>query len=516
MGGISVTRRGNVWQYRFEGAKIDGKRQQYSKSGFPTKSAANKAGVIALAEYNQSGKTYTKAEISVADFLDMWITNYAEVNLADATVSAYQNIIKNHIKPRIGHYKLCSIDTQTLQDMINAIYVERGYSKAFLKNILKILKGSFSYARKISKLIPYNPAIDVELPHFEPEEKRLDVLSPDEIKAIFIRFRNSYYQYYALLVGYYTGLRVSEVYGLTWDCIDFDNKTLTVNKIVKKREQDCVQGGNHRGIKGHAHTKWYFGACKTSTSYRTIKISDYLVDELRKYKEWQEKNEEEYGDLYVKQYIKEEITKSKRKLLRIVSIDGSCGFEIPLQRVYPVMIKENGEYHGTDAMKYPSKICKYELGIDFRFHALRHTHATILVENNAPIKDVQERLGHSNIRTTMDTYVSNTDQMQLTSVDVFDKSARIEVSERNEHLYSIWHSMINRCASNGYYKRLGIKVCDEWKDDYQAFAEWAILNGYNDTLLLNRIDKDGDYSEENCVWSTLHDVKGNRKKRVQV
>ena len=84
------------------------------------------------------------------------------------------------------------------------------------------------------------------------------------------------------------------------------------------------------------------------------------------------------------------------------------------------MVKENGEFHGTDSMKYPSKVAKFELGIDFKFHSLRHTHATMLVDNDAPIKDVSERLGHSDIRTTMNTYVTNTSTMKTKSMNIFE------------------------------------------------------------------------------------------------
>lgn len=289
-----------------------------------------------------------------------------------------------------------------------------------------------------------------------------------------------------------------------------ENKILVVNKAAKKI--DGFNGNRKNGkcsdIRGSAHTKWYLGACKTSSSYRTIPISNYLVDELKRYKALQEKNEIEYGDLYIKHYLKEEKTKSSRKVYRIVSMDDSSGMKIPLPRAYLVMVKENGEFHGTDSMKYPSRIAKYELGIDFRFHALRHTHGTMLYENGAAVKDIQERLGHSTYAITMDTYVENTNPIRNATAQIIDDNITIEIDNTpiNQRLRGIWSSMINRCKTNKFYVRNQITTCDEWQN-YKAFETWATSNGYQDDLYLSRKNKDQNYSPENCSWETLHQVK---------
>ena len=99
------------WQYRFEAAKVDGKRNSISKAGFKTKKEAEIAGTKALAEYNNAGLKFEPTEISVSDYMDYWLKNYCAMNVADSTMTAYKNIVKNHIKPRIGHYKLKAITT---------------------------------------------------------------------------------------------------------------------------------------------------------------------------------------------------------------------------------------------------------------------------------------------------------------------------------------------------------------------------------------------------------------------
>ena len=417
------------WEYRFEGAKIDGKRKHISKAGFRTKKEAEVAGTKALAEYNNAGLKFEPSEVSVSDYFDYWLTNYCKMNVADSTMTAYTNIIKNHIKPRIGHYRLKAVNTLILQEMINDIYVNRAFSKTFMKNILKVLKGAFKYAKVTAKLIQSNPAEDVKLPNMSPdaEPEEIIILTKGNINTILDRFKNSPATYYGILTAYYTGLRVSEVYGLTWDCIDFENKKLTVNKIAKKIEKEgkVSEKGIKRGIRGKSTTKWYFGACKTKSSYRTIAIGDTLLNALKEYKAWQEKNEEEYAELYTKQYLKDEVTATNRKVQRLIPMQ-DMDFEIPMERTFPVFIKENGTFQGSDSIKYASKVINYELGIHFNFHALRHTHATMLIEANVPVKAVSDRLGHGNVRTTLETYVHVTDRMKNEAVDKFEAMGSLE------------------------------------------------------------------------------------------
>lgn len=417
------------WEYRFEAAKIDGKRKHISKAGFRTKKEAEVAGAKALAEYDNAGLKFEPTEISVADYLEYWLNNYCKMNVADSTMVAYTNIIKNHFIPRIGHYKLKAVSTLVLQEMINDIYVNRGFTKAFMKNILKVMKGSFKYAKVTAKLITYNPAEDVVLPNMasDSEAEEIIILTKDNVNAILDRFKDVPQTYYAMLTAYYTGFRVSEVYGLTWDCVDFENKKITINKIAKKIEKEgkTSDGGVIRGVRGKATTRWYFGTCKTASSYRTVDVGDTLLNALKEYKEWQEKNEEAYADLYTKHYLKSETTATNRKVQRIISMC-DMDFEIPLERTYPVFIKENGEYRGSDTVRYASKVINYELGIQFNFHALRHTHATMLIEAGVPVKAVSDRLGHGNVRTTLETYVHITDRMRNEAVDKFEEMGNLD------------------------------------------------------------------------------------------
>lgn len=513
MARIIITNRGNKkkpsWQYRFELASVNGKRKYASKSGFRTKEEAEKAGNIALAEYLRAGKHYEPSEMSVADYLDYWVNNYCVVNLADNTVSGYKNIIRNHLKPRIGQYMLKSIDVMTLQDMINDIYLQKGFTKSFLQNILKVCKGAFGYAAYTAKLIPYNIAEPVKLPKFEPQDQKVQILSKEQMEAILDRFKNSPYQFYPMLIGYYTGMRIGEVYGLTWDDIDLENWIIHVRQQCKVKDKDAMPG--RKPQKGEALNRWYLGSLKNNSSYRSIKIGKELQNALTAYKELQEKAEKEYGAFYVKHYLKEEkLDNGRTEYLIISQTDeaGSCSYP----RVKLVCVKESGEFRGTIPIKYVSKIVRTELGFeDFHFHMLRHTHATVLVSNTdeLQIKDISERLGHSSIKTTMDTYVANTDEMRIKSMEIFEKVGKLNVKYRNERLYEIWKSAKNRCNCTSFYSKRGIKFYEPWLD-YEVFEQWAMGNGYEDDLSLIRIDKSLDFCPDNCIWSNDNkNVKGS-------
>ena len=418
---INIRKRGKAFQYQFEIAPVGGKRKQITKSGFKTKKEAEEAGIRAYNEYNQTGHSVAPASMSYSDYLDYWMKTHCEVNLKYHTIEAYKSIVKNHVKPNIGFYRLSQITSATLQEFINKIYVEKSFSKNFLKNILKVLKTSFAYATDVVGFVKYNPAVKVKLPSYDiPDSDPVHIFTKEEVDMILNRFKKNSCVYYAFLTAYYTGLRVSEVFGLTWEDIDFEKKTLTVNKNILKKNQNG--GTKKRHISGNSTTVWYFGTCKTKSSYRTIEIGDTLVNALKEYKEEQEQYKEEYGNSYMKHYKKNVINPYNNKA-EIKILNAHAEIDVALPEVEFVFVKNNGVFEGTDSCKYPFKVIHYELGIPCRFHDFRDTHATRLIEAGADIKAVSKRLGHKNINITYDIYVRVTTKMKSDVVDKFEEYA---------------------------------------------------------------------------------------------
>ena len=106
MSNVTIQKRGKYYQYKFEVAKVDGKRKFINKSGFDTKEEAIKAGNIAFTEYLNMGLVFKEKEISFSDYLDYWYENYCEVNLKYNTRRTYKTIMDKYLKPELGKYRL--------------------------------------------------------------------------------------------------------------------------------------------------------------------------------------------------------------------------------------------------------------------------------------------------------------------------------------------------------------------------------------------------------------------------
>lgn len=401
MSELRLRKRGTLWQYSFEGARIDAKRQTISKSGFRTKTEASAAGTKAMNEYNHSGTAFTPSEISVSDYMDLWMESYCKVNCKPTTYSNYEKKIRLHIKPTIGKYHLASLSPEAIQKLINDKFNE-GYSRNTLAVLKGILTGSLAYAVQPLKYLQSSPAQYVDLPStraiaaVKTRSAPHVYLTPEQMEIIFKRFPEGTSSYLPLLLGYKCGLRLGEAFGLTWDCIDFEAKTLTVDKQLLWHERS-----KDTGAAGY----WYFSSPKYN-SVRTIEISADVVDVLKREKAHQDKAPALYEELYTHNYRDEHDHLNTK----------GEGEEVQL-----VMRRLDGTYIISRNMQYVSQVATHELGFaKFDYHSLRHTHATILAEKGASPKYVQHRLGHKNIQVTMQIYQHLTKKMSEEGAHLLD------------------------------------------------------------------------------------------------
>lgn len=398
MGQLRTRKRGKTWEWSFEGAKVDGKRQSISKGGYRTKAEAIEAGTQAKAEYDNAGRVFTPSEISLSDYLKYWLENYVKVECRPNTYTAYEGVIRIHLIPYIGKYRLSSMAPDILQEHLNKLYA-KGLSKNYLKDICGVLSGALRYAVHPLGYIKENPMQFVRLPRctHEKSDTNRHVITKEQFGEILQRFPQGTQYYILFMICYYTGLRIAECTGLTWSRIDLKENTITVDRILTKNNKI-----------------WYLSEPKTQSSNRTIKIGNALSNTLRIHRKWQLENRIRYGEYYKNYYIKSDRS--------IYGLDSNVKYQSVDDNLEFVCTQENGTLVNPDLSRYASRIVNYDLGIQFNFHSLRHTHATILIENGANIKDVQKRLGHAQLRTTMDTYVHDTDEMQNQSVDIFEKA----------------------------------------------------------------------------------------------
>ena len=157
---------------------------------------------------------------------------------------------------------------------------------------------------------------------------------------------------------------------------------------------------------------WHFKAPKYD-SFRTIKMGSTLEKALKDEMIRQKKNRLRFGSQYLRTYVLPD-----RSITQVRS-----DITVPYKEVMLLCAKETRELLTPESFKYCARVIHYELGnVLFHSHCLRHTHGTILAENGVNPRTVMERLGHKDIETTLQTYTFNTDVMQQTAVDVFEKS----------------------------------------------------------------------------------------------
>ena len=187
MGAVTTRKRGNKWQYCFEGAKVNGKRKQITKSGFSTKKEALEAGTKAKAEYDNLGVVFNASDISVYDYCTVYLENYVSLNCKESTKFKYSRMIHGHIQKDLGKYKLKSLTPAILQNWINQKI--KKYSRGHVKNISTLLSGMLDYAVYPMEFIKINPAKNIIIPK-EQNKKSIKTVSREDYEKILEHFKD--------------------------------------------------------------------------------------------------------------------------------------------------------------------------------------------------------------------------------------------------------------------------------------------------------------------------------------
>ena len=364
---MSIQKRNNTWQYTIELGIIDGKRKRITKSGFPTKKACESEYAIMLGKYKRTGNVKLPSDISFIDYLNIYIDEYVNNSCRESTIRTYMSRIEKVIVPYYGNYRLRDITSATVYEHLVELY-KKGYSKNYVYSVKSLLYNMFSFAIFPKELIDNNPVASINIKRLNFDNRSLPELNIEKLLRI-IDFMNqdlkrSFYVF-PLKMIYYTGLRKSELLGLTLDDIDMTNRVITVNK-----QKIYDSRGNS-----------FITAPKTQAGNRKIYFDDALYDILR---------------AQIRTYNELGLTHN------YICFKSDC----------TPITKYNMDVIGSTINR---NVC------DFTWHAVRHHHATTLIEAGVSPKSVADRLGHESTKTTMDTYVSMTDKLARESLGKMKK-----------------------------------------------------------------------------------------------
>ncbi|MBM7606025.1 integrase [Metabacillus crassostreae] len=368
-----IRKRGNKYSIVVDlGRDHNGKRKQKWFSGYDSKRKAEKdlPRVLMEAENNVYVET---TDITFGEYMIMWLQNKKD-NIAYGTYHHYESYSRNHIIPGLGKWKTKKLSEKHIESFMNSLK-EKDLSKRTQRHIYRVLRNAVNSGSKYG--IPQNIFNDIEAP--KVPKNRIEYWSEDEVKKI-IKVLKDEKHFLPIFIAITTGMRQGEVLGLRWEDVDLENKVISVQQQLKKKATRDANGRYELS-----------NILKTPTSYRTISIDDRTVEELKKHKA--KKNQEKgiVGEAY-KQY-------------NLVHSTSTGNFILPsnLNSVYWRAI-EKAEVKRIS------------------FHSLRHTHATILLKQGAHPKVVQERLGHSSIEITLDTYSHVIPGLQKAAAEKFGES----------------------------------------------------------------------------------------------
>ena len=349
-----------------------GKQVQKSVSGKTQKEVAQKLKELTAAL--DAGTYIAPSKVTVGQWLDVWQEDYL-VNVRPSTVTSYEATIRNHIKPRIGAIRLEALTTQDIQNFYNSLRSPSENRKALSAKTIKNIHGILHHALQQAMLNNYiraNPSNSCVIPR--ATKKKVKPLNEYQI-ADFLKAIKGHKYENIFLVALFTGIRQGEVCGLQWECVDFDDGTILIDKQLQSLRA-TTRGDSEK----------YTLVPTKNGKERTITAAPYVIELLWKTKQSQNANRKLWGNAFQENDL--------------------------------VFTDDLGNRITPQALYRAFKIIVTESGMPMvRFHDLRHSYAVISLKSGDDVKTVQENLGHATAAFTLDVYGHVTEKMKKDSAN---------------------------------------------------------------------------------------------------
>jgi integrase len=330
------------------GKDENGKRLQIKRRGFTTIKEAQQA-MRKIIKDLEDQRHVKMTNATYNDFMKEWLQSKS-LKLKEVTYNNYAYHISKHIAPDLGKHQMQKITVNMIEKFYIKLLNQKKLSPRTILDVHKIVKSSLDTAVK-RRYIAYNHAADAEKP--KVESKEMSTWPLDQVKTFMKTAHKDLYMVFALALS--TGMRQSEILGLRWKDIDFENGKLSV-----------VQTLSHNGKILSAETK-------TKASTRSIFLNEHIMNDLVQHKQIIEKEKENAESFY------------QDNNLVICTTIGTPLIPRNLLRSFYRLMKK-------------AEVPK------IRFHDLRHTVASLMLSKGINPKIVQEILGHADVRVTLDIY----------------------------------------------------------------------------------------------------------------
>ena len=423
----SVRKKGKKWYYRFYVEDASGNLVQKECAGTESKSETEKLLRQAMEDY-ESKKFIAKADnITLGQLLDTWAEEELKTGtLSNGTVGTYLQAINRIKQHPVSRRKLKTVTSGHLQQFMDIMsfggtiedFVSKGYSKDYVKSFSAVLQQSFRFAVFPKQYITFNPMQYVVMRHkkddmdlfaeeTDTDNGNVKPLSFEQYQKLIAQLgKRSKDAILPVQIAYFTGLRLGEVAGLTWQDINLEEQCLTVRRSVR------YNGATHKHEIGPTKRK----------KVRIVDFGNALADILKKARKQQLKNRMQYGELYHRNFYRE-VTEKNRVHYEYYNLPMTEDAPEDYTEISFVCLREDGclELPATVETACRTAARKVPELEGFHFHTLRHTYTTNLLSNGAQPKDVQELLGHSDVSTTMNVYAHATREAKRDSAKLLDK-----------------------------------------------------------------------------------------------